>query len=155
MGLSRLEASRIVAAAALCAVACAAAGCATIVNGRSQAVTVSSEPSGARVFIGSQLVGVTPARLELKRRDDRVVLHLEKDGFSPEDIALKRSVSAWIAGNAVGGNPLSCQGLDSLDACPAVLAANIGTLMAIDFLTGAAYKHPKTVRAVLKPLADR
>jgi hypothetical protein len=147
--------ARAFAAAGLCAVAFVAAGCATIVNGRTQAVAVRSEPSGANVFIGSRLVGVTPARLELKRRDDGIVLRLEKAGFSPEEIALKRSVSAWIAGNAVGANPLSCQGLNSLDACPALLAANTGTLMAIDFLTGAAYKHPSAVLAVLKPLSGR
>jgi PEGA domain len=156
MDSSRLRvATKIFAAAGLSAVAWLGTGCATIVNGRTQAVTVTSEPSGAQVFIGSQLVGVTPARVELKRRDAHIVLRLEKEGFSREEIALKRSVSAWVAGDAVGLNPLSCQGLNSADQCPALLAANIGTLVAVDFLTGAAYKHLGVVRAILKPLSNR
>jgi hypothetical protein len=148
----RLIASVFVATG-FCAAVLFSAGCASVVNGRTQAVTVTSEPSGARVFIKSQLVGVTPARLELKRRDADIVLRLEKDGFSAQEIALKRSVSAWLLADAgVGLNPVSCQGLDSSQGCPAALAANLGTLVLIDFMTGAAYRHPGVVRAILLPL---
>jgi hypothetical protein len=135
----------------LCTVIIVGSGCATIVNGRTQAVTVSSEPPGANIFIGSRLLGVTPARLELKRRDEHIVLRVERDGFVGQDVGVKRSVSGWIAGNVVGLNPVQCQGLNSLDGCPAVIAANVGTFLAIDFLTGAAFKHPGVVRVILAP----
>ena len=78
-------------------------GCATVMHGVRQTVSVTSEPPGAEVFIGGKRAGVTPLWLNLKRRGDRVSL-LE--------------------------------------------------LLAIDALTGAAYKLPKTVRAILHPLRD-
>jgi len=114
----------------LCTVIIVGSGCATIMNGRTQAVTVSSEPPGAHIFMGSQLLGVTPARLELTRRDDHIALRFEKDGFVGQEIQVKRSVSGWIAGNG-------------------------GTLLAIDFLTGAAFKHPGVVRVILPPSGVR
>ena len=139
----------------LCTVIIVGSGCATIMNGRTQAVTVSSEPPGAHIFMGSQLLGVTPARLELTRRDDHIALRFEKDGFVGQEIQVKRSVSGWIAGNGVALNPYQCQGLDSLRGCPGVIAANVGTLLAIDFLTGAAFKHPGVVRVILPPSGVR
>ena len=54
--------ARAFAVAGFCAAGLFGSGCATVVNGRTQAVTVTSEPAGARVFIESQLVGVTPGR---------------------------------------------------------------------------------------------
>ena len=145
----RHVAAKTFASAGFCTVVFFGSGCATIVNGRSQAVTVSSEPPGANVFVGSRLLGVTPVRLELKRREEHIVLRFEKDGFVGQEIPVKRSVSGWIAGNVVGMNPLQCQGLSSVDGCPGMFAVNVGTLLAIDFLTGAAYAHPGLVRVVL------
>jgi hypothetical protein len=145
--------ARAFAVAGFCAAGLFGSGCATVVHGRTQAVTVTSEPAGASVFIESQLVGVTPARMELSRRDAHIVLRLEKDGFAAQEIALKRSVSAWLVGDVgLGGNPVSCQGLDSAGPCPALLATNVGIFMLIDFITGAAYAHPSVVRVMLKPL---
>ena len=143
----------IVGVIGLCSAVLVGSGCATIVNGRTQAVTVTSEPPGAHLFIKSQLVGVTPARLKLKRGDEHLVLRFEKDGFSPQEIALKRSASAWLIGDvALGGDPLSCQGLNSVSACPSLLATNVGVFVLIDAITGAAFALPKVVRAVLAPI---
>jgi len=137
----------------LCTAIVAGSGCATIVNGRTQAVTVSSEPPGARVFIQNQFVGVTPARLELPRRDAHLVVRLEKDGFASHEAALKRSVSAWLIGNVgLAGNPASCQGLGSAGSCPALLMGNVGVFTLIDWATGAAFKHPGVVRVILSPI---
>ena len=49
---------------------------------------MSSEPSGARVFMDDKLVGVTPASLNLKRRNANVVLRFEKEGFQAVSRAL-------------------------------------------------------------------
>lgn len=133
----------------LCTVIIAGSGCATIVNGRTQAVTVSSAPPGAHVFIGGEFVGVTPARLELRRRDEHIVLRVEMDGFVAQEVGVKRSVSGWIAGNAVALNPLQCQGYDSVEACGRAMPVNLSLGLAIDFLTGAAFKHPGVVRVIL------
>jgi hypothetical protein len=143
---------KLLAATGCCAVVFIGAGCATVINGRSQAVTVISEPSGARVFVKDQQVGITPARLELPRRDAHIVLRLEKDGFSAQEVAVKQSLSGWLALDVgVGLDPLPCQGLSSTGACPAVVAGNVGALLAIDFLTGAAHALPRIVRVVLAP----
>jgi hypothetical protein len=135
----------------LCTVIVAGSGCATIVNGRTQAVTVSSEPPGAHIYMGGQLLGVTPARLELKRRDEHIVLRFEKNGFVGQEIPVKRSVSGWIAGNAVALNPFQCQGYDSVGACGLAMPVNVSLGLAIDFITGAAFKHPGIVRVILTP----
>jgi len=42
-------------------------GCASIVKGTTQAVPISSDPSGADVLVDGNLVGTTPTTVELKR----------------------------------------------------------------------------------------
>lgn len=144
--------AKMLTAVWLCTVIVVGSGCATIVNGRTQAVTVSSEPSGAHVFIGGQFVAVTPARLELKRRDEHIVLRVEKDGFVAQDVGVTRSVSGWIVGNAAALNPFQCQGYDSVEACSRAMPLNLSLGLAIDFLTGAAFTHPGVVRVILAPV---
>ena len=47
--------------------ALAATDCATLLQGKTQGIAVTSEPAGAQVFVGSDLVGVTPASFILTR----------------------------------------------------------------------------------------
>jgi hypothetical protein len=136
------------------AVLIASAGCATVAHGRTQTVVVTSDPSGARVFLKSTAVGVTPVQVQLKRRDDHIVLRIEKDGFVPADIPLKRTVSGWVAGNLVFANPLMIQGLNSASEYPLMAAQGLAFGFGTDLLTGAAYKLPKVVRATLTPVAQ-
>ncbi len=126
-------------------------GCATIAHGSKQDVMVLSDPTAANVFIGSKQVGVTPVRLTLKRRN-RTVLRFEKDGFEATEIPLKRGADGWLTADLLLPlNPLARQGLDSADDWPKMAATGIAQLLTIDWLTGAAYKLPKSVTAVLPP----
>jgi len=77
----------------LCVPLVLSTACATIIHGRTQETAVTSEPPGAQVFIDKDLVGVTPTRILLNRRDSRVVLRFEKEGYVPENLALKRTFS--------------------------------------------------------------
>jgi PEGA domain-containing protein len=127
-------------------------GCAHLFNGTTQGIAVSSAPPGARILVRGQAVGVTPTKITLPRRDSRLVLRFEKDGYQPAEVPLKRSVSGWIVGDIVlGPMQLANQGLSSTSqqAAAALIAPSV--FLAVDFLTGAAYKLPAQVRVVLQP----
>lgn len=100
-----------------------------------------SEPTGATVSVKGESVGVTPARVVLERKESHVVLRLEKEGYEPVDVPLKRDASGWTTANlllGIGG-PL-----------PALLVAYV-FYTGIDLLTGAAYTFkPSKVRVVLQ-----
>lgn len=126
-------------------------GCATVANGTRQEVAVTSEPLGAAVFVNDVAVGVTPVRVSLPRRKSAIAVRFEKEGFASTRIDLRRSVSAWIAADAVALNPFARQGLDSSSSYAAGAAGTLAIFLGTDFLTGGAYKFPKVVRAVLTP----
>lgn len=131
-------------------------GCATVVRGasRTQTVLVTSAPAGAQVFIGDQPVGVTPVRLDLKRRDSRIVLRLEKEGYVSQRLPVTQSLSGWMALDLFPLNPYIGQGLSSSEQNPTKRqrAAALAIAVGIDFLTGAAYTLPAAVHAALTPV---
>lgn len=77
-------------------------GCATIMQGSKQQVSVTSTPSGASVTVDGVENGTTPVVLSLKRKDNHVV-RIAAPGYQPYEVALSRSVSGWVAGNIVFG----------------------------------------------------
>jgi hypothetical protein len=142
-------------------VAAASTGCATLVHGPRQTVTVTSDPSGAQVTVlsdrpgGTRIVrsnpGLTPIQLRLTRRDPNIVIRLEKDGCSPAEVRLERTISGWIAPNLLSANPIAIQGLDSASDYPLMAVQGLAVTFGIDFISGAAFKLPKTVQVTLKP----
>jgi len=76
--------------------------CATIIHGTSQDVSVSSNPSNAKVTVGGKEVGRTPIITDLKRKDKHIV-KIELEGYQPYEIGITRKVSGWIAGNILFG----------------------------------------------------
>ncbi|MGB2770647.1 MAG: PEGA domain-containing protein [Candidatus Zixiibacteriota bacterium] len=103
--------------------------CASIVHGTRQKISVNSVPSGAKVVVKDVQMATTPAVIELKRKESNIVLRFEKEGYEPVEMALKRSVDGWIAGNILLGGLIG---------------------LAVDFIDGAAYKlSPSEVDAVL------
>jgi hypothetical protein len=106
----------------------AAAGCATIMHGTSQELSVASAPTGARVLVDGTEMGRTPYVANLKRKDKHVV-RIEMDGYQPFELPIARATSGWVWGNIVFG------GLPGL---------------AIDAITGGLYKlKPEQVQATL------
>ena len=110
-------------------------GCATIIHGSRQSITVNSVPSGAKIIkMGAQL-GTTPAVIKLDRNESNIILRFEKEGYEPVEVVLNRSVDAWIVGNIVFGGLIG---------------------LAVDFITGAAYKlSPSELNATLATLKSQ
>ena len=131
--------------------ACAfSSGCATAINGVTQRVAVASEPPGAQVYVNDAPAGVTPAFVEVPRRDSDLQLRLEKEGYEPTVILPERSRSGWSWGNVLfAGVPINEYTLEMWVGAMAVYGA-LGSLW--DAVRGGGYKRPDLVRATLHPM---
>ena len=69
-------------------------GCATIVNGLKQTVSLMSKPSGAVVMVGGEFTTRTPAALSLRRGRSYSLL-FQKEGYKPQTLILQSSFSHW------------------------------------------------------------
>jgi len=155
----RKSATVFLAAASLMA----ATGCATIAHSTRQVVHVTSDPPGAQVtvltaapgkpeIVRTPHAGVTPVDLSLTRRDAHIVIRFSQDGCQAIDIALKRTTSGWVWGNAILANPFAGQGADSATGAGTIYAgqaAAIAGALVVDFASGGAYKLPKSVHVTL------
>lgn len=105
-----------------------AAGCATIIHGSRQDVSVASTPTGAHVVVDGAQVGETPYVARLSRKE-RHTVRVELDGYHPYEVAIRRSTSGWVWGNIVFGGLIG---------------------LAVDAITGGIYKlEPAEIEAVL------
>jgi hypothetical protein len=68
-------------------------GCVTILGKRTQGVTVTARPAGARVLVDGAFEGLTPLGLRLAKRPPHVI-RVEKEGYRPVEIRLKKR-KAW------------------------------------------------------------
>jgi len=93
---------RLVSLVFLILLSCLLGGCATLTNGTTQSIPVSSSPSGASVFADGQHVGTTPCTVELSRSASHVIT-LERDGYEGTAVHLTREISAMTAGNLIFG----------------------------------------------------
>ena len=86
------------------ALALLASACATIISGRTQDLSISSEPAGATVTAhpGSHRV-TTPGILTVPRLESGYRLRFEKPGFAPVDVRIKPASNGWLWGNIVVG----------------------------------------------------
>ncbi len=73
-------------------------GCCTIVSGRNQSLPVITNPSGARVIIDG-IQQQSPCTLVLDRKHLVYQVRVEKDGYEPTEITLRKGVNGWIWGN--------------------------------------------------------
>lgn len=80
----------------------ALSSCATIMNGSTQKIGISSSPTGANVIVDNQPRGITPLFVDLKRKDTHLV-RMEKPGFDLFETAITRHISGWVWGNIVFG----------------------------------------------------
>lgn len=109
----------------------ALAGCATIIHGGRQNISIKSNPGGATVTVNKVTV-TTPGVIKLSRFEPRMVLRFKKEGYKPAEVILARAVDGWLFGNVLIGGLIG---------------------IAIDFATGAAYQlTPKEVNVTLRPL---
>ncbi len=106
-------------------------GCASIVHGSSQEVSIVSEPSGAEVWIDGEKVGKTPVTPNLKRKRAHQVV-IRKKGYQEEHRILHRVLSGAVAGNILAGGLIG---------------------WGVDAVTGAQWRLvPETLHVELDPL---
>jgi len=154
--------------------------CATIVQGTSQKIPVTSVPIGARVLVDGKDMGTTPLTLKLGKKKPRVI-RIEKEGYHPHEIRIARKkpsgFSLTVIGNAAVGVPFglvlgaknwrvsedSDFWSDFWEAIGQALLhyTLIATAVAlplslVDYITGAAYSlSPKSLEVVLTPAGGR
>lgn len=80
-------------------------GCATIINGTSQKVQVSSEPAGATVQIDEKASYTTPVRIRLERKLDHKLV-FTKEGYESQSLKMTHVLSEVVCGNLFLGGPL-------------------------------------------------
>jgi hypothetical protein len=127
------------------AVVLALSGCASIFNGKTQAVMLTSVPDGAAVSVTNRAgekihTGTTPVTLTLNRgagyfKSETYTVTLAKDGFAPKQLTLNSSVSGWYIGNILFGGLIG--------------------MLAVDPVTGAMYTFPESVSSALEPEAKK
>ena len=111
-------------------------GCASIVNGTKQDVSIVSEPAGATYTVKETgQTGTTPANVELKRGNgyfsgaDYTVTY-RKEGYADVTRTVESKVSGWYW----------------VGACVTIIGAAI-----VDPLTGGMWKIPEEVKATMQP----
>lgn len=75
------------------------ASCATIVNGPTEEIPVTTIPPGATVSEG-QISMQTPGNIGLARKRDHILV-ITKPGFLPQRVKLVHVLDGWVAGNIV------------------------------------------------------
>lgn len=76
--------------------------CASIINGSHQTVKVRSKPEGARIFVDEKEVGLTPTKIELRRKE-RHVMRLELEGYEPYEVKFNQRASGLVFVNLLFG----------------------------------------------------
>lgn len=76
--------------------------CASVINGRTQDIGISSNPAGATIKVDGITKGMTPCNLLLKRNESHTVT-IEKEGYHPASATLTKSCSGWVWGNVLIG----------------------------------------------------
>lgn len=90
---------------AVAALFLATTGCATILTGTSQQITVNSNVNGARVMLNGSSIGVTPLTVRIAKRSNQV-LTVEKRGYNPQTISMQTTTPTAFWGNIlIGGLP--------------------------------------------------
>lgn len=118
----------------VCAVAVALAfgtGCASIISGSTQLISVNSSVSGADVYLGGQLLGKTPYSGEVERGAEGQ-LTVKAPGYQDFSFAINKSINSVFWLNIFTGGTLGSS---------------------TDYSTGAMYEYePSTFFAELIPL---
>jgi hypothetical protein len=77
-------------------------GCATILDGSNQTVTINSQPNGAKILINGMQVGVTPLTTQVKR-SKTTIIGAKKDGYQEQQVALQTKTNTYFWLNILFG----------------------------------------------------
>ena len=123
-----------------------------------QDVQVTSDPTGVTVRLNGIIVGVTPTRVAVRRKEPGQSLAFHKDGYVPVQLPLRRRLSGGAFGNlALAGlamNPLNGPNGLSDDSWSRAQQVSVALVLpavglGIDMMTGAAYAVPSQVHVTL------
>ncbi len=117
-----MERTTALAALALCALL--STGCATVVRGGSEPITIQTNPSGAEVTLSNGQSCVTPCELEVKRKGD-ILATIKKPGYKDLNTALVSSIDGASVGIGTAANFLFFPIINDV----------------VDYNTGANYSH--------------
>ena len=112
-------------------------GCATIVNGSNQSVTVSTDPPGASCRLSRQTetlgaIPITPGSVQVSKSKNDMVVTCEKPGYLTAVVSRSSSF-----GGATFGNIL--------------LGGGVGII--VDAASGANYTYPSEIHVAMAPTA--
>src|ERR1044071_3006684 len=88
-------------------------GCASMICGTRQEVSLSSMPSGATVVINDSSYGKTPMLMDMKRKIKHRQVKLMMDGYETFQIEMTRQFNGWVMGNLFFGGLIG-MGVDAL-----------------------------------------
>ena len=77
-------------------------GCATIVSGTTQKISVASQPSGADAKADNSMTAKTPTTFTLDRKNDHTI-EISKDGYKTATIMIKKTFNGMVTGNILIG----------------------------------------------------
>lgn len=130
-----MKTTTTIAAAAVLALS----GCASIIQGGTQPVTIRSVPDGAAITVSNRNgekvhAGTAPVTLTLNRgagyfKPESYTIVVSKDGFDRKEMTITGTLSGWYIGNIVFGGLIG--------------------MLAVDPVTGAMYTLPDAVTATL------
>jgi len=120
---------------AMVPVGLALSGCASIVNGTTQSVAISTPPvTGARCDLSSSegtWTVITPGVATVARSKSDIAVRCHKDGYQPAVGVISSSFEAWTAGNLVFGGVVG---------------------LGVDAATGAINEYPNSYQLPMVPL---
>ncbi|MBU1809071.1 MAG: PEGA domain-containing protein [Candidatus Omnitrophica bacterium] len=87
-------------------------GCATIITGTTQKVTITSSPEGAKLDVDGQSTFSTPATVTLERKRDHILV-FSKEGYQQQTVTLLHVISGAVCGNILLGGLIGW----GVDAC--------------------------------------
>jgi hypothetical protein len=109
-------------------------GCATIIHGTTQEVSITTDPSEATLCVDGRENYKSPAKITMKRKDDHIV-EVAKEGFDKENINIKSVISGAVAGNLLLGGLIGI-GVDAISG-------------------GASRLEPDNINVRLRPLSTQ
>lgn len=77
-------------------------GCATIVSGRSQKISVNTNPDEATITVNG-MAQKSPCSFTLDRTTPSYQVKIEKVGYKTVTLTIKRGINGWIFGNIIFG----------------------------------------------------
>lgn len=92
-------------------------GCATLFSRKTDDIKIDSEPQGAKVYVGAQLLGTTPLTYTFHRSLQNKDFTVIKDGYESAEVTLRKTLnttSLWNIGFITTTSGVTSWGIDAL-----------------------------------------